>query len=316
MEATDNDLSLILDTPAPEAPEEAPEAEPTEEQDVESEVTAEEEVTEDEEDVQPDEADDEADDDEQPQSFTVKVDGEDVEVTLDDLKRSFAGQGYIQKRMAENAAKAREVEEVYNAFSQERQMLAHLMQQVQSGQLVTPPTPPDPAMRERDPLRYMRAQDAYQQQRQAYDQQQQQITAYTQQQSEAQQRAMAAYQAEQMRELTARLPELSDPERGPAFARQLTEAAQTYGFAPDEVGQVTDHRAILILADAAKWRNLQQQREKATAKTEQARPIVKPRATKGAEHSVKRQAEAAKNRMRSTGNVDDVAAWLITPKKP
>lgn len=316
MQATDDEMNLILDTPAPEAPEEAPEAEPTEELDVESEVTAEEEVTE-EADSAPeetDEADDEAEDQEQPETFTVKVDGEDVPVTLDDLKRSYAGQGYIQKRMAENAAKAREVEEVYHAFSQERQMLAHLMQQVQQGQLVTPPNPPDPAMRERDPLRYMREHDAYTQQRQAYDQQQEQIHAYTQQQSEAQQRALAAYQAEQMRELQARLPEITDPSKGPGFARQLAEVAQNYGFAPEEVGQVTDHRAILILADAMKWRQSQQMREKATAKAEQARPIVRPRAGKGPEQSVQRQKAAATQRMKATGSVDDVASWLIQPK--
>lgn len=314
MEATDDEMSLILDTPAPEAPEEAPEADPTEAQEVESEATAEEEVAEVEEVDQPDEADDEAEDQKQPETFTVKVDGEDVTVTLDDLKRSYAGQGYIQKRMAENAAKAREVEEVYHAFSQERQMLAHLYQQLQSGQLVTQPTPPDPAMRERDPVRYMREHDAYMEKRQAYETQQQQLEAYTQQQSEAQQRALAAYQAEQMRELQARLPELSDPERGPAFARQLTEAAQVYGFAPEEVGQVTDHRAILILADAAKWRNLQAQREKATAKAEQARPIVRPKASKGPGQAVHRQRAAAAQKMRSTGSVEDVAAWLIEPK--
>ena len=37
------------------------------------------------------------------ETFVVKVDGEQVEVTLDDLKRDYSGQAYIQKGMREAA---------------------------------------------------------------------------------------------------------------------------------------------------------------------------------------------------------------------
>ncbi|WP_353144775.1 hypothetical protein [Paracoccus sp. (in: a-proteobacteria)] len=315
MQTTDDIMSLIVEQPEQAAPAEVetPEVETgaTDAQDVDGEVTADEDVAESVEGAEDDQDADQDEDQGQPEYLTVTVDGEEQQVTLDDLKRSFAGQGYIQKRMQENAAKAKEVEAVYQSFIAERAQLAHLVQQVQSGNLLAEPKKPDPALRQRDPIAFTTAWDAYHESKAAYDQQQSQIAQYTQQQSETQQRALAAYQAEQMRELSARLPDLADPEKGAVLARQLTEAATEYGFAPDEVGQVTDHRALLILHDAMKYRQLQGQREKAQAKAEQARPISKPKAQKTAD-SGKKQSEVARNRMRQTGNVDDVARFLIT----
>lgn len=309
-------MNLIVDTPEQEAPEPEEtnevEAEPTEAQEsdeAETEAVEADSV----EDAEDDQETDKDEDQEQPEYFTVTVDGEETKVTLDDLTRSFAGQGYIQKRMQENAAKAKEVEAVYQSFIQERAQLSHLVEQIQQGNLMAQPKAPDQALLNSDPVKYHREWANYQQQKTAYDQQQQQITQYTQQQTETQQRALAAYQAEQMRELAARLPDLADPEKGAVLARQLTETASEYGFAPEEIGQVSDHRALLILNDAMKWRHLQGQREKATKKVEQARPIVKAKAQKSADSSSKKQADAAKNRMRQTGHVDDVAKFLITP---
>lgn len=307
-------MSLIVEQPEQEAPAEVetPEVETdaTEAQDVEQEAA--DEVADSVEGAGDDQEAEQDEDQEQPEYLTVTVDGEEQQVTLDDLKRSFAGQGYIQKRMQENATKAKEVEAVYQSFIQERAQLAHLVQQVQSGNLLAEPRKPDPALRQRDPIAFTTAWDAYHEHKAAYDQQQSQIQQYTQQQTETQQRALAAYQAEQMRELAARLPDLADPEKGAVLARQLTDTATEYGFAPEEVGQVTDHRALLILNDAMKWRQLQGQREKAAKKVEQARPIARPKAQKSADSSSKKQAEAARNRMRQSGNVDDVARFLIT----
>lgn len=308
---TTDDLSLYLNTP--EETEEAPETEAPEEIEAEEETPVTDDEGEGDETPQEDDTDDEAEADEQPeQMFTVKVDGEDREVTLEELTRSFAGQGYIQKRMQENATKAREVEELYGYLQQERAQMAQLYQQFQSGDLLAPPKAPDASLREKDPLRYMRERDAYEQQKTAYDQQQTQMQQLTTQQSQAQQQAMQAYQAEQMRELAAKLPEIADPEKGAILARKLSEAATSYGFAPDEVGQISDHRALLILHDAMKYRATQEQREKVQAKVEKARPIVKPTAQRSAELGRKKQADAARSKMKQTGDITD---WLLTPSK-
>ena len=66
-----------------------------------------------------------------PELYTVKVDGEERKVTLDELKREYSGQKYIQKGMQENAELRKQYEELTQQTSQERQMLAQMIQQLQ-----------------------------------------------------------------------------------------------------------------------------------------------------------------------------------------
>ena len=58
--------------------------------------------------------DDEDEDDAVPESqtFTVKIDGEEKAVTLDELKQGFSGQKFVQKGMQENAQARKQTEDV------------------------------------------------------------------------------------------------------------------------------------------------------------------------------------------------------------
>ena len=59
------------------------------------------------------------------QKFTVKVDGQEVAVTLDELKQGYSGQKYVQRGMQEAAMQRKQAEEVYNALLNERQHIAN-----------------------------------------------------------------------------------------------------------------------------------------------------------------------------------------------
>jgi hypothetical protein len=87
-----------------------------------------------------DDEDEEDDGDEQPQLHTVKVDGEEVEVTLDDLKRSYSAVGYAQKRMQQAAEARKEAEGLYQTLQLERQQfLATVQNMQQQGSTTSPP---------------------------------------------------------------------------------------------------------------------------------------------------------------------------------
>ena len=75
----------------------------------------------------------EAEDAGREELFTVKVDGQEVKVPLEDLKRSYSGQAYIQKGMQEAASAKKEAEGVYLALLEERQKTSELLTQLQSG---------------------------------------------------------------------------------------------------------------------------------------------------------------------------------------
>lgn len=265
--------------------------------------------------VDTDEDADEDDGAEEPtQRFRVKVDGQEVEVTLDDLKRSFAGQGYIQKRMQEVAAVRKEAETIYNALSQERAQLAQALSVYQqqlsaAGNL----QPPSKDLLKTDPIRYLEEEAAYREgmeQRQALAQQQ----AYLmQQQSEQQSRAYKAYLAEQAQLLTQRIPEFADAKKAGELKKALIEAgSQHYGFSPEELQGVSDARHVQVLHDAMRYRQLMAGKERVQEKVAQVnRPVVRPGAKRTETDGKKSAVEKARARMRTTGSVDDVAAFLL-----
>ena len=76
--------------------------------------------------------------DEEPSTFTVKVDGKEVEVDLDELKRGYSGQAYINQSMQKVAETRKEAEEIMcpSAMAQVQQAL----QLPQDGTLSTPPS--------------------------------------------------------------------------------------------------------------------------------------------------------------------------------
>ncbi|MEY4863753.1 MAG: hypothetical protein RLZ51_1848 [Pseudomonadota bacterium] len=265
--------------------------------------------------VETDETADEDDGGEEPtQSFRVKVDGQEVEVTLDDLKRSFAGQGYIQKRMQEVAAVRREAETVYNALNQERAELAQALAVYQQ-QLSAAgnPQPPSRELLKTDPIAYLEQEAAYREgmeQRQALAQQQ---AFLMQQQSEQQARAYKAYLAEQAQLLTQRIPDFADAKKAGELKRSLIEAgSQHYGFTPEELQGVSDARHVQVLHDAMRYRQLMAGKERVQEKVAQVnRPVVRPGAKRPETTGKQIEAKKAMSRMKSTGSVDDVAAFLL-----
>lgn len=318
MEATDNEPrsledfaeSLLVpsqDEGAQDEETEAPDEDQTEVEEAEADEDTE---ASDDDDESEDEDDDDSEDegDEQPQKLKVKVDGQEVEVTLDDLKRSYSGQAYIQQRMQEVAEARKMAETVYSALAEERAQVAQFVQQLQQG-VPTPPKAPSQELARKDPARYNRELGQYLADREKYDQFTQHAQALTAQQSEAQERAMRAYLADQAQLLTQEIPEFADPDKGSQLRQSLLKVGSEYGYSEEELAQITDARAVKVLNDARKWRELQAGKKAAIKKADKARPVVKPGAKRT---NIKTDArKKAKQRLQQTGKIDDAIDLLF-----
>jgi hypothetical protein len=299
MEATDkieaavNSL-LIMDEPpqSDEAPQESPAPEPElEAQETEAleaeadEVDASEEVEAEEEETEQEQA---------PSKYTVKVDGKEVEVTLDDLKRSFSGQAYIQKGMQEAAEARKAATELYQSLQTEQSKFMQVVQTIQEQGFKAPPQAPDMAMMDKDPIGYMQAEARYRKELGEFQVQQQQIQQTAAAHRQMQDRALAEFVAEQSKVLQSQIPEFADANK----AREVTSkirsvASEAYGFTDEELGGVVDARHVRVLYDAMKWRELQAARTKqapAPAKS------IKPSARRAEPQQIvrKKQIDAAR----------------------
>ena len=245
-----------------------------------------------------------------PETFTVKVDGEEVEVTLDDLKRDFSGQAYIQKGMREAAEAKKQAEEAYTQMGEQQQQLQALMQNLQQNGMMKQPTPPSAEMAQNDPLGYMEAKAKYDEDVVAFNTQRQEIARQQQQMQAAQQQAQKAYLQEQMTELVKVIPEFGDAEKAPKMKESLVKQGVKMGFSPEEIGAITDSRAMVALHKAMLYDQMVAGQAKVKTKVKKAKPLMKAGAKKPVQSAAKKQ-QAQMSKLKKSGSVADAAALLF-----
>lgn len=93
------------------------------------------------------------------------------------------------------------------------------------------------------------------------------------------------------------------------MARSIVESGREYGFNDEELGNLTDPRAVKLLHDAAKWREFQKTKPAVDKKVSTAKPTVKPGAANNTAPARAKDHEA-RQQLRKTGD-SNLAAKLI-----
>lgn len=293
----------------PEAP-----AEEEYEEEVEEVEASEQTLTEDADDVDEYDEDfeesDSDDSDEEPQMFSVKVDGQELEVDLDELKRGYSGQAYINKSMQKVADTRKEAEAIYATLAQERAQVQQALTLLQDGTLSTPPVAPDEALFNSDPIAYMEAKIAYDKQAEEY----QNRIGYLQQQVQAnqeqQQHMRQAYLAKESELLQGYYPELFDEEKGAETRNQLVStAAESYGFTPEELTAVMDHRHVRVLMDAIKYQQLNSESGKKRVEQQVKKKTV--RSSKRKVNADQRARKKQREQLKKSGSIEDAIGLMF-----
>jgi len=315
--STIEDAVESIVAPSEEPTEEVLEAQATEEatEEVEATAEAETEEVEEEEEVEASDSDDEdlieEPSQEEPDLYTVKVDGQERQVTLDDLKQGYSGQEYVQQGMQEVAAAKKEAEAVYTALNNERQQMADLYNQLQNGGFAPEPVKPTKEEFDADPIGYMQKNLEYEEAKANHDRQMAQLQQASQQNSVAQQNAKQAYLQEQMQILQKEIPEFANKDSRTKLREQLVATGQSkYGYTTQEIDQISDYRAIKVLHDAMKYQDIISGKSKAQVKTKSAKPVVKPGAKKMATPNAKVRSRQ-KAKLRETGSIDDAVSLIV-----
>jgi hypothetical protein len=308
-------VSLITEpTEAPEA--EAAEAVEVEEAEVIDEPTEAEEPTQefesDDDDVDLDEIDlDYIEEEPQPQLITVKSDGKEKQVTLDELKQGYAGQDYIQRRMQEVAQLEKQNKTQAQQLAQQHQQFLQLRQQAQQIG-VQPPEAPSKELFDRDPIGYMEAKIQYDEAVVQYNQHVHQLQQLQQQQSMQEEQERQAFLQEQAQILQQYIPEIADPEKGDKIKSELVQTGVHYGFTEQEIQDVSDARYVRALNDAMKWRRLQN-KKLAAAKGEPQKTVVKAGAKRRAGDGEAAARKKQQQKLRKSGRIEDALGLMLKP---
>jgi hypothetical protein len=245
---------------------------------------------------------------------TVKVDGKEIEIPLDEALKGYSRtQDYTRKtqQLAEERKQfesAREAE--LQALRAERTQYADVLPELKKV-LASLTTEPDWKQRATEVSPQQFAEEvsqwrATQERIKALDAETQRLSA--QQQKEQAEAFQATLQAEQ-KALTDALPELAEPEK----ARERWTAWKDYatkdlGFTDEQFNGVTDHRVLLLVHKAMQFDRQQAKAPQIKNKIEQKLKATGP-GTNQAPARPSKVAEATQ-RLRQSGRVEDAAAAL------
>lgn len=257
------------------------------------------------------ESDEDVDEEQQDEAprFTVKVDGKDVEVTLDELQQGYSRtQDYTRKTQAlaqERKAAQAEFEQVRQERQQYAQLLGALQQQLAQAEQA----PVDlNALYESDPIEWMRQKELVRerQEKQYAIQVEQQRLAQLQQAE--QQQNMQRFLEAQKGALLQVMPQLRDPKVASVEKARWIDAGKSIGFSEQELNGVTDHRMLLALKTIADYNGMVSKRQQIKP-TQSAAKAARP----GNASSPNQKSSAVKKsqqRLRQTGNVKDAASLI------
>lgn len=290
-----------------EVVEETEEAEEVEEEAPEEEGQAEEETEE--------EVDEEEETEivaEEDLKYTIKVDGEEFEVGIDELKNGYQRQADYTRKSQALAEQRKETENIQSErmqLEQERQMYANglqMLQEQQAAKLKDFDGVDWEALKAEDPYQYMIKKDEYRDAQERVNNIVAEQQAVQQEQARQAQQARAHFVQQEYTRLIEALPEWGD--RKSTIKKDVQDYAISAGFLPEEVNQLADHRSILVIKKAMEY-------DKLTKKVAPKKKAVKkvPKVQKSGRGNSKEEVAAEKakekrTRLKKSGKQDDAAS--------
>lgn len=226
-------------------------------------------------------------------TYTVKVDGQEAEVTLTELQSGYSRtQDYTHKTMA--------LADRGRAYAVKEQELETLKSQYATKLQSIPDIPESEVdwlkMAEEDPNQYLIEKERHAQRKDADKTRHDELATLQQQEL---QRVMAQETAN----LRTAIPEFADPDKAQVLKTDMISYLKTKGFNEDEIGGIFDHRVIGVAMDAMKAKQVKKVAKKKAPKT-----LVPGAAAPKKEPSEK--AKKSWDKARKTANLQDVANAL------
>jgi chromosome segregation ATPase len=249
---------------------------------------------------------------EQPQTFRTKVNGEEVEVTLDELLKGYSRTSDYTRKTQELAAQRKAVEEHIPAVRAERERLAAQLTQLEQALVEVTPAEPDWARLQQESPEEFPAEWA------RWSQHKERMAALRQQREQAQQAVLQdREQSDQelvkveREKLLEAIPEWAkDPAKAKAEKAKMVAFAEELGYTKEQLAAIRDHRALLLVRDAMRYRELQKKLPEATKRVDKVKAAT-PGPSGAGRKAPKTKVTQAFERLEKTGSTDAFAAVLM-----
>ena len=322
-EAQEALLSLL--EPEEETPE-TEEAQPTEEEESQPEEEDEslEEESEEEEEAEPEEGEaeeesEEPDEEEGEALYAVTVNGEEREVSLDELLSGYSRQSDYTRKTQELSSDRKEMESLKGRYDSEiQQIQAERSQYMENLQQIIESSVGDmesftnvdwQGLKDSDPIEYVTKREEFREAQEKIGRFQHEQQLVSQKQTRDAAISRNEFLASENKKLVEALPEWGDTDKKSKLASEIKSYALERGFSKEEIGSLIDHRSVLVLLKALKYDKVNKSDVKAKKLKNKPKVI---RAGKGqtSSDSSKAKRTAQMKRLRGTGHLDDASALL------
>lgn len=260
-----------------------------------------------EEESESDETEESEEQEEQPTVYHVKVDGEEIEVTLDELQKGYSRtQDYTRKTQA-LAEQRKEAEAELSQVRQERAYYAQMLGALEQ-QLAQADQAPDwDRLYQENPNEWVRQRELWrdkQDKLNAIKAEQERLGVTAKQEAEKVRQEQLQLEAQKLVEA---IPEWKDSKKAATERAKLMDAAKAVGYADSELEQIMDHRAVVLLRKAALYDELMG--KKSTIKPVPSKgPKTSKPGSAGGQPTKQSEAKQAQSRLAKTGSMKDAAA--------
>ena len=245
---------------------------------------------------------------EEPSLHRLKVNGQEIEVSLDELKAGYSRDSDYRQKTHSLSLERKDLENQKNSLRQSyderiKEVIDKIatadafVRQQQGGQDLQ-------KLYEEDPTAAARLDFQLRQQSE-------QIESMKATAMEAQQKQYNEFLETQKSLAAEKIPEFADPAKADSFRLNMRNTLRDYGFNDTEIGSLADHRFLMVAKDAMNYKAFQNKKPIAQKKVANAPKVIKAGVSKPQTSSGREVIRNKINKLRKTGDLQDASSALL-----
>ena len=244
---------------------------------------------------------------ETPELHRVKVSGQELEVSLDELKAGYSRDSDYRQKTHSLGMEKRDLETQKNSLRQTYDTRLNelndlistanqFVEQKQGGQDLAKLYQEDPT--EAAKLDFQLRQEK------------QHIESLKSTARQAQNQQYETYLETQKELAATKIPEFSDPNKADSFKLNMRNTLRDYGFNDQEIGSLADHRFLMVAKDAMSFQSQKDKRPIVSKKVANAPKVLKAGVAKSNVSSGREEVRNKIKTLRKTGHIRDAQSAI------
>lgn len=247
----------------------------------------------------------------QPKKYTVKVDGEILEVDEAELKSGYSRMQDYTRKTTKLAEERKAFDAEKSELQREREVYANILDNWESGlETALKELMPDmDELRDYDPAEYIKAKEKLDKYKATLDNIKQEKQRLIGEEEAKRKEQFEQYVKAESEKLFTQVPEWKDEAVRRAEVQKVANyAKETFGFSDSDINNTYSHALWVAMRESMKYRQIVEKRKQ--LKPEVKKKVADPGSASQPTSKVKRVEKAAQS-LKKTGSVQDYARMLL-----